>query len=108
MFEILAFVSIFLVVTLLVTSVFHRLIKSLLAFTLFFTFALGDALPILASSDITQPTVKSISFDKAIVQAGEELHIQVEAEDLDSGVNQLYVILKRAIGGVRENIIFEI
>ncbi|WP_285767532.1 Ig-like domain-containing protein [Peribacillus sp. SI8-4] len=67
---------------------YKRSIKILLVFAIFFAFSLGNSLPILAATDTTPPTVKSISFDKEVVHPGEKVLIQVEAEDLESGIGE--------------------
>ena len=75
---------------------FQRSIKILLAFILFFVFVLSDTLLVLASSDITPPTVKSIELNKTVVQPGEDINFTLEAEDLESGIAGTPVIeLKR-------------
>ncbi|MDR4927226.1 Ig-like domain-containing protein [Peribacillus simplex] len=65
---------------------FKRSIKILLVLAIFFAFSLGNSLQILAATDITPPTVKSITFDKEVAQPGEKVLIQVEAEDVESGI----------------------
>ncbi|MGF9776059.1 hypothetical protein ABEX30_26880, partial [Priestia aryabhattai] len=66
---------------------FQRSVKILLTFTLFFIFTLGDTFSTLASTDTTAPTIKSVKIDKTTAQPGEDIHIQVEAEDVESGIS---------------------
>ncbi|MGZ9816188.1 hypothetical protein ACXM0N_09685 [Peribacillus simplex] len=67
---------------------YKRSIKFVLVFAMFLAFVLSNSLPILAATDITPPTVKSISLDKEVAQPGEKILIQVEAEDLESGIGE--------------------
>ncbi|KAB7707089.1 hypothetical protein F9802_08745 [Bacillus aerolatus] len=68
---------------------FKQRVRAMIAFTLIIAFSLGDILPVLASTDLTPPTLKSIKLDKTAVQPGDEIHIQVEAEDLESGISDV-------------------
>ncbi|MFF2875052.1 immunoglobulin-like domain-containing protein [Gottfriedia sp. NPDC057991] len=63
-----------------------RSIKLMVAFALTFVFVFGNIISAFAETDITPPTIKNISFDKTVVRPGDTILIQVEAEDLESGI----------------------
>ncbi|PEC46374.1 immunoglobulin-like domain-containing protein [Bacillus sp. AFS096315] len=73
---------------------FQRSIKIMVALTLTFVFLIGNTLSALASTDITPPTIKSISFDKTVARPGDTILIQVEAEDLESGIGDTTIQVK--------------
>ncbi|MEH7306877.1 Ig-like domain-containing protein [Neobacillus drentensis] len=54
--------------------------------------------------DTTKPTIKSIKLDKETVEPGAQILVQVEAEDLGSGVKTIYVKLQKEGGGVEKTI----
>ncbi|MES1038735.1 hypothetical protein, partial [Peribacillus simplex] len=85
---------------------FQRIGKIMVVLSLVMSFVLVNSTAIFASTDIdtTKPTIKSIKLDKDTVEPGGQMPVQVEAEDLESGVKQVYVKLKRAVGGVESTI----
>ncbi|MDM5358805.1 Ig-like domain-containing protein [Peribacillus sp. ACCC06369] len=62
-------------------------LRIFIVLVLFFSFTMLNTLQALASSDTTPPTVKSIKIDKTAVEPGDNINIEVEAEDLESGIS---------------------
>ncbi|WP_416828192.1 triple tyrosine motif-containing protein [Ectobacillus polymachus] len=60
------------------------------------------------NSDITPPTLKSISILESEVHPGDTLHIEMEASDSESGVNTNYLaaILKSDVSNITFNVYF--
>ncbi|MES9684037.1 immunoglobulin-like domain-containing protein [Gottfriedia acidiceleris] len=65
----------------------QKTLKITVAFVLTLVFFFGNTIATMASTDTTPPTVKSISFDKTVVRPGDTILIQVEAEDLETGIS---------------------
>jgi len=58
----------------------------------------------LTDNDTTKPTIKSTKIDKEIVEPGGQVHIEVEAEDIDSGIKTLYVSLQKEGRGTEKTV----
>ncbi|MED4013652.1 Ig-like domain-containing protein [Priestia aryabhattai] len=54
--------------------------------------------------DTTNPTIKSTKLDKETVEPGGQIHVQVEAEDFESGINTLYVKFRKVGGGTEKTV----
>lgn len=74
---------------------YKRLINILLVLVLLISGFLINLPTTIASTDATGPTVKNVTIDKEEVQAGENILIQVEAEDLESGIAEGWVTVRR-------------
>ncbi|SDM73975.1 S-layer homology domain-containing protein [Psychrobacillus sp. OK028] len=70
---------------------FKRLINIFIIIALIFSFSLGDAQQIFASTDVTSPVLESIEVTPKAVTVGDEVEVKVKLNDVKYKVKQIIV-----------------
>ncbi|MGE7633821.1 hypothetical protein ACQKMZ_16270, partial [Bacillus paramycoides] len=71
----------------------RNVLSKIIILNLFFMCFFISVSSVKAEWDTTLPVLKSITFSKNVVKAGESMEMYVDAEDVDSGIESIYVSL---------------